>query len=139
MNPNGLQYVQYLSLTFNECNTRHDDHLSQCIPNMTSLKEVTLNLDAPVVPDQGLNQSFVDTDDFANVISLLKHCTKTLTVHTYLRLFFHKKRDLFTYFHRFENEWRHWRSLNIETLIIDIGQSQNVPALLRILPRNTFT
>lgn len=125
MMPFALQYVQHLSLTFNEATVAHHGWLSKYSPGMISLKDVTFNLNGPIETEQGVYQSFVDTEDFGSVIRLLKDRPGTLIVHTYLRLFFNQKSHLYTYLKRFENEWRQWRNLNIETLMIDLAHAQN--------------
>lgn len=124
MIPDALRHVQYLSLSFNSKNVPHSKRLANCIPKMTLLKEVTLNLNSPRWSFRGGTTFVHFTKSFASVIHQIKTHYNPLIVHTYLKLKFCNEKDLHKYLTRFHKSWRQWKNLAVETFMIDIESSE---------------
>lgn len=114
----GLQYIQHLSVLFNNFTTIHSNWLPYYLPKMISLKHFTLNMDGPLEDTGDTSLNFVR--DFELVIKLLKNHPNTLAVHMYLYLGFKKEEAFRKYLHNFQKSWSDWTNLVIETLFIEI-------------------
>lgn len=125
MSVDALKCVQHLSLLFNSTNAPHQPWFERFLPKMSSLKEVTLSLDgAPdsLASSDGFNA--IQKKDFKFVLEQLASHSKPLRIHTFLRLYFSESYDLDSHLEMFTTVWSKWKELNIETLLVETGDSE---------------
>lgn len=119
MLPDALQYIQHLSLSFNDYSVPYSELVPQYFPKMSALKEVTFNMDGPVI---GSTNGSVDfAKDLVLVMESVKNHGNFPMVHMYLKLSFEKEKELVDYLLNFQKSWRQWDTLAIEKLVIDIN------------------
>lgn len=111
-----LQYIQHLSLSFNGSRVAYSEWLPDYLFKMKALKEVTINMEGTF--PKGASVDLVK--DFELVIELLRNHHDTLIVHTHMKLWFKDEHILCEYLENFQNSWRQWQSLVIETLAIEV-------------------
>lgn len=124
MAPDAFQYVQHLSLQFNIHAIQHGGWLAELLPKMTSLREVTLNLDDPHTKRDIHRWNNTQMQDFANVVGQLRNLSEKPMVHLFLRMFFSAEHQQTKYFENLAEKWPQWTDLDIQTLEIEVGGSQ---------------